>query len=70
MIDKLKLRTLESLNQLDYYYNIDEVLGHLTAFDSENENILTTLLKMNSDDFLDCIENACNIIDLNNEEEI
>jgi hypothetical protein len=68
MNDELKIRTLASLNELGYYYNIEEVIGHLTAFDSENENILTVLLEMNSDDFLSCIENACNIIDLNNEE--
>lgn len=64
---ELESRVFETLQSQGLYYNLGEVIGHLTAFNHTNE-MLNTLLNMNDGEFIECIENACNIIDLNEEE--
>jgi hypothetical protein len=63
---EIKRRIQYLMDEFGYFYNIDEVMGHLTQFDEENLSLLNNLT---DEDLLDNIENVSNIIDLNEGEE-
>lgn len=66
--DKKKLtnRVHKVAKEHGIFYNVDELIGHMTAFKPENEHLLE---EMSDDELLENIENAANIIDLNEENE-
>jgi hypothetical protein len=61
---KLKKRVENFLDINGYYYNSEEVMGHITAFDSNNYECV---LELDDYSFMENVENALSIIDLNDD---
>lgn len=58
-------RVSELMEYLGLFYNLEEILGHMTAFNDSHYADLSTLTDYQ---LIEAIENAANVIDLNNEE--
>ena len=66
----MKNKLLQVMHHYGIYYNIDEVIGHMTAFNPKNmKHIKNMLSEENDENLLDHVINACNIIDLNEEKD-
>jgi len=61
----LKQRIQNIMDQYDVHYNVDEILGHITRF---NNNNISLFDNVDDEELLLYVENACNIIDLNDEQ--